>query len=94
MRRSPRQDCLANIPSTITNQLPLRDLLRPNKVVSNQPESSEELGFTRNTKQKKSQEVVDLKDVDWSEMAGVSESDSDEDHQVEEGGETEDCSTD
>ena len=27
-------------------------------------------------------------------MAGVSESDSDEDHQVEEGGETEDCSTD
>ena len=35
MRRSPRQDCLANIPSTITNQLPLKDLLRPNKVVSN-----------------------------------------------------------
>ena len=45
--------------------------------------------FTRNTKQTKSEEVVDLKDVDGTEMLEVTESDSDEDDQVEEGGDTE-----
>ena len=43
--------------------------------------------FTRSTKQTKTQEVVDLKDVDGPEMVEVAEAEPDEDHQVEQEGE-------
>ena len=49
---------------------------------------SVKLRFTRSAKQTKTEEVVDLKDVDRPEMVEVTEGDSDEDHEVEEEGES------
>ena len=53
-----------------------------------------ELSFTRSTEEPEAEEVVDLEDVEGPEMVAVTEAESEEDHQVEEGGDSQHHPTD
>ena len=53
-----------------------------------------ELSFTGSTEEPEAEEVVDLEDVKGPEMVAVTEAESEEDHQVEEGGDCQHRPTD